>query len=126
MYMLLSITMSIRQIEGARYEELILMKTASVSQTRQNLSNFLNLVKDNQQDIIIQNRGEAEVVMIPFADYALLQEARERKRRQQAIAELRQIAQMVGERNADLSTEDAQKIADEITREAIHNLTAAH
>ncbi|MDA0242422.1 MAG: type II toxin-antitoxin system Phd/YefM family antitoxin [Chloroflexi bacterium] len=102
------------------------MKTASISQTRQNLSNFLNLVKDNQQDIIIQNRGEAEAVMIPFADYALLQEARERKRRQQAIAELRQIAQMVGERNASLSTEDAQKIADEITREAIHNLTAAH
>lgn len=102
------------------------MKTASISQTRQNLSNFLTLVKDNQQDIIIQNRGEAEAVMIPFADYGLLQEARERKRRQQAIAELRQIAQMVGERNASLSTEDAQKIADEITREAIHNLTAAH
>ncbi len=100
------------------------MKTASISETRQNLSALLNWIKGNRQDIVIQNRGEAEAVMIPFADYELLQEARERRRRQQAIAELRQIAQTVGDRNANMSPATAAELADAVTREAIKNLVA--
>lgn len=99
------------------------MKTASVSETRQNLSALLNWIKGNRQDIIIQNRGAAEAVMIPFSDYELLQEARERRRRHRAITELRQIAQAVGERNANMPSAVVDELADEITREAIENLT---
>ena len=98
------------------------MKTASVSETRQQLSSFLNLVKGEQEDVVIQNRGRAEAVLIPFTDYELLQKARERRRRRQAIEELERIALEVGGRNKDMSREEAEKIADEITREAIDNL----
>ncbi|GAB4148314.1 MAG: hypothetical protein Fur0021_08010 [Candidatus Promineifilaceae bacterium] len=66
----------------------------------------------------------ARTVLIPFADYGLLQEARERQRRQQAIAELKQIAAEVGAKNQDMTTIEAASISDEISREAIDNLVS--
>lgn len=97
-------------------------KTASVSETRQQLSVFLNWIKDSQEDVVIQNRGTAEAVLIPIADYELLQEARERQRRQQAVAELRKIAQDIGARNSQLSQAEADDIANEVMAETIDNL----
>ena len=79
------------------------MRTASVSETRQQLSSFLNWIKGNRKDVVIENRGQAEAVIIPFADYDLLQEARERRRRQQAVAALKQIALEVSGRNEAMS-----------------------
>ena len=105
------------------------MKTASVSETRQKLSSLLNWIKNSQNDVVIQNRGQAEAVIIPFTDYELLQEARERRRRQQAVDELRQIAQEVNARNnrtkcrkPRLTQDEGQEIADAITDEAINSL----
>ncbi len=98
------------------------MKTASVTETRQNLSSFLAWIKRNQNDVVIQNRGHAEVVMIPIDDYALLQEARERRRRAQAVQELKKIAQEIGARNEEMSEDQALETADQISREAIDNL----
>lgn len=65
--------------------------------------------------LVIQNHGEAEAVMTPVPDSALLQEARERRRRQRVIAQLRQIAQVVGERNANMPSAAAAQLADEVT-----------
>ncbi len=98
------------------------MTTVSVSETRQQLSTFLNRVKKDKEDVIIQNRGQSEAVIIPFADYALLQEARERRRRQEAVAQLKRIAAMVGTRNQEMTSEEAAVIGDEISRESIRSL----
>lgn len=98
------------------------MRTASVSETRQQLSSFLNWIKGNRKDVVIENRGQAEAVIIPFADYDLLQEARERRRRQQAVMALKQIALEVSGRNEAMSEGEAQEVADELTTEAITNL----
>ena len=98
------------------------MKIASVSETRQQLSSFLNLVKGRQEDVVIQNRGKAEAVLIPYADYELLQAARTKRRRQQALEELRQIALEINERNKDMSQEEVERLADEIADEVIENL----
>ena len=96
-----------------------MVKTVSVSEIRQQLSSFLNWVKTNQRDVVIQNRGRAEAVIIPIADYELLQEARQRRIRQQAVDELRQIAQAVGAANEGLSADEAQEIAAEVVSEAV-------
>lgn len=99
-----------------------MIKTVSVSETRQQLSSFLNWIRDNQNDVVIQNRGQAEAVIIPYEDYALLQDAREQRRRQMALAELRQIALAVGANNEQMPADTADAVADEIVREAIKNL----
>lgn len=98
------------------------MRTASVSETRQQLSSFLNWIKGNRKDVVIENRGQAEAVIIPFADYDLLQEARERRRRQQGVAGLKQLAMEVSGRNENMTVAEAEAVAAELTSEAINNL----
>jgi prevent-host-death family protein len=98
------------------------MKSASVSQTRQQLSTLLKQMKKSREDIVIQNRGQSEAVIIPFADYDLLQEAREKRRRQQAIAELHQIAREIEAKNEPLTDKEVKSLADEIAREAVESL----
>jgi prevent-host-death family protein len=100
------------------------MKSASISETRQQLSALLNRVKKSREDVVIQNRGQAEAVIIPYADYALLQEAREKRRRQEAVAELRQIARDIEAQNEPLTDEEAAALADEVARETVENLKA--
>ncbi len=101
-----------------------MIKTASISETRQNLSPLLSWIKETHKDVIIQNRGEAEAVIIPIADYDLLREARERKRRQQAIAELKRLAATLDQKNHDLTETEAEVLADEMSRDAINSLAA--
>lgn len=98
------------------------MKTVSVSEAREQLSSVINWAAENQDDVVIQNRGQARAVIIPYTDYRLLQTAREQQRKQAAIAELQQIANEVRQRNQALSSAEADAIADEITREAIDSL----
>ncbi len=76
----------------------------------------------NRADVVIQNRGRAEVVLIPFSDYELLQKAREELRKRRAIEGLRQIAREVGARNQHLSDAEVQELAREMTRETVENL----
>jgi len=98
------------------------MKSASVSETRQQLSTLLNQIKKSHEDVVIRNRGRAEAVIIPFADYELLQTAREKRRRQQAIAELHQIAREIEAQNQTLSEQEADLIVEDVVSETIKNL----
>lgn len=96
------------------------MKTLSITQTREQLSTVIQSVR--RDDVIIQNRGRSKAVIIPFTDYELLREAREKKRISEAVAELKQLAQEISARAKHLSEEEAYQIADEVTRESIEAL----
>ncbi len=76
----------------------------------------------DKDDVVIQNRGRPEAVIISYEDYEILQEARENERRKKAIQALQQIAEEVGNRNTSLSEKESEKLADEITREAVDGL----
>lgn len=99
-----------------------IMKRVSISEAREQFSTFVKMANEGKYDVVIQNRGRPEAVLIPYADYEMLKEAREIERRKKAIQALKQIAQEVGERNQDLSVQDVEQLADEVTREAIDNL----
>ena len=98
------------------------MKTISVSDGRKQFSSVINWAEQNQDDVIVQSRGQSKVVIIPFVDYALLQEARERTRKREAIEELRAIAQRIRVANPDITANEADRIGKDVTREAIENL----
>jgi len=99
------------------------MITASVSETRQQLSQFLRQIRSGGE-VVIQNRGEAEGVLISTADYALLQAARLREQRQAAFDKLKRLAEERAPYNAHLSEDEVEAIADEVTRSAIDALVA--
>ena len=100
------------------------MITASVSETRQQLSQFLRQIRSGGDEVVIQNRGEAEGVLISTADYALLQTARLREQRQAAFDKLKRLAEERAPYNAHLSEDEVEAIADEVTRSAIDALVA--
>lgn len=98
------------------------MKTVSVSEAREQLSSIINWATTNQDDVVIQNRGDAKAVLIPYPDYELLKAARENQRKADAIAELKAIAQEVRNRNASMTTDEVEQLADEVSREAVQSL----
>lgn len=100
------------------------MKMVSVSEARKQLSAVVNWAAQNNDDVVIQNRGQAQAVIIPYADYQLLKEAREQQRRAAAIAELKRLAQAVRQTTPPLSEQEADALADEVTRDAIDTLIA--
>ena len=98
------------------------MTIASVSETRQQLSQFLRVIKAGGEEVVIQNRGEAEGVLISYEDYAVLQAARIRDQRQAALDNLQRLAEARAPYNADLSEAEVEALADEVTRSAIDAL----
>lgn len=100
------------------------MRAVSVSEAREQFSSFINWTAQNQDDVVIQSRGQAKAVLIPYVDYGLLQIAREQQRKKEALEELKQIAQEVRSRNQTITPSEAEQIADEVTREAIAGLMA--
>jgi prevent-host-death family protein len=98
------------------------MKTVSISEAREQFSAVVKLAKQGKEDVVIENRGRPEAVIISFSDYEVLQQARENERVRKAIQALQQIADEVGSRNKAMPEEEADKLADEITREAIGNM----
>lgn len=98
------------------------MRTLSITETRQNLSNVVQSIEEG--DVVIQNRGQAEAVIIPYADYALLQQARERERIAQAVAQLEQLAAELAADFADMDEAEATDIGRELLRESVELLAA--
>ena len=98
------------------------MKTISISDGRKQFSSVINWTEQNQDDVIVQSRGQSKAVIIPFVDYELLQKARERARKKKAIEELKAIAHRVRAANPAMTAEKADQIGKEVTREAVENL----
>lgn len=97
-------------------------KTVSVSEAREQLSAFIRWAKENRDDVIIQNRGRSEAVIISYQDYELLQQARGQEQRQAALSMLQELAQTVRTRNEELDDDEAERLSDELTREAVRSL----
>ena len=100
----------------------IMSKTVSVSEAREQLSAFIRWAKDNRDDVIIENRGKAEAVIISYEDYSLLTSARKRQMEQEALAKLSELAEQIRLRNQDLDEEQVDALADEVTRDAVRSL----
>ncbi|MEM7539443.1 MAG: hypothetical protein AAF639_45220 [Chloroflexota bacterium] len=91
---------------------------------------FLNWVTKDQEDVILQNNGKSQVVLIPFTDYELLLEARkiqkERAEKERKalfyLEQLRLAAEENSKVNQDLSDEEVDELVEEITSEAIGSL----
>lgn len=93
------------------------MKTVSATEAKNNLGALLRAVKEDGESIVVENRREPVAVLISVTAWeeflALQQEARNRR----AMESLRRIAVMTGDRNSDLSEEQAMDLAVESIRE---------
>ncbi|MEZ4517136.1 MAG: type II toxin-antitoxin system Phd/YefM family antitoxin [Chloroflexota bacterium] len=97
-------------------------RTVTATEAKARLSELMRWAVDSGNDVIVESRGAPQVVLVPFTEYTALQDLKERVRREDALAQLRALAQEVQAQNDDLSEDEIAQLADEISREAVQRL----
>jgi prevent-host-death family protein len=97
-------------------------RTVSVSEAKNKLSAMLQWAVEQGDEIVVESRGEPKAVIMPYAEYEELLLLREKARRRAALLQMEALAERVQARNADLSPEEAQQLAQEISEETIQRL----
>ncbi len=97
-------------------------KTVTATEAKNRLGSFINEVQKEGETVIIENRGTPAAVITSFQDYEELQAFRAERSRLDALATLREIQNRVFERNQDLTDEEADRIADEVVRDAVQRM----
>lgn len=97
-------------------------KAVSTSEAKNKLSALINWVREHEDEVIVESRGEPMVVIISVARYEKVRALRERQRRSEALERMRRLRTEVRARNQDLTDEGAEEIADRFSRELIEDL----
>ena len=99
-------------------------KTVSATEAKNRLGALLGYVTEQGDDVIVENRGRPEAVIMSYAAYEEVQALREQKRRADALDRLRALRERVIARNGEMSFEEAEALAEEVTQEALRRLVA--
>ena len=94
----------------------------SITEAKSKLSSLVAWANNNDDAVVIQSRGNPQALIIPYTYRGDIEKLIEKKRRNEAIDLLYQVAAEVGEKNKNLSEKDAQKLADRFVREVINNM----
>jgi hypothetical protein len=79
---------------------------------------------ETEGDAIVESESGAKVAVIPYDEFLELQEQRKNRLREEAYVRLQEALKGQDERNADLTEEEIEELADRATREAIDELAA--
>jgi prevent-host-death family protein len=99
-------------------------KTVSASEAKNRLGALIKWSQDNQDEVIIENRGVRTVALVPYEVYEQLVAFREQTRRQKALERLEKLKEQVQARNQDLTETQAAELGDQLTREVIEEMAA--
>lgn len=99
-------------------------KTISVSEAKNTLSAVLDWAVANDDSVVIESRGEPKAVILSYDGYEEYMALKEQERRRQALRQLEELAKRLWARNADLSDEEVEALAEEITQETFQRMIA--
>ena len=97
-------------------------KTVSVSEAKNQLSAVMDWAVENGDEVVIESRGEPKVAILSYAEYQEFLALRQQERRREAFRQLEELAETIRARNADLTPDEAEELADEISRDAIQRM----
>lgn len=100
------------------------MKTVSATNAKNRLGALIKDVAGGNGAVTIAHHGRPWVVVVSAEEWAEVSEMRDRLRREEAWRQLMKIAAEVSQRNADLSPEEADALADEIADDAMTRVVA--
>jgi len=86
-------------------------KTISASDAQARLGSMLKWVEENRDGVIIERRGKPAGVLISYDEYERVEKLRKQEAGRQALMALRALRKEVQANNADLSTEEAYRLA---------------
>ena len=99
-------------------------KTVSVSEAKNKLSAMLKWAVENQEEVVVESHGRPKAVILPYEEYKFFLSLREKEKRQSALQRLQELATANQALNQDLTPEEAEELADEVTRETIERMAA--
>jgi prevent-host-death family protein len=97
-------------------------RVVSSSQAQNQFGELVSWIVSNRGEVVIKRHGEPEIAMMPFDEYEETRALREQKRREEALDKLRALQKRVSARFQDLSQAEIEKIADQISRDALESL----
>jgi prevent-host-death family protein len=97
-------------------------RTVSSSEAQNQFGELVNWIVNNRGEVVVKRRGEPEIAMISFDEYKETQQIKEQWRRDEALAKLRKVRERVSARFKDMSQEEIDQIANDISREAVESL----
>lgn len=98
-------------------------KTVTASEAKNRLGAVLSWVMDNQDEVIVESRGEPAVVIMSYTEYEKVKLLKEEQRRKDAFQRLKALRDEVRSRNQDITTEEqAIQIADQFSRALVDDL----
>ncbi len=89
-------------------------RTISASELKNSLGAVLRKVRNDEESIVIEQRRVPAAAIISIEDFRLLREAKERRRREGLLEQLRQLNERLAARQKDMSTEEADRLAEEL------------
>ena len=101
-----------------------MVRTISATEAKVNFGSVLRLVQEKDGVVIVENHGRPTAAIISIDEYQTLQASAERDRQVRALERLRVLQEQIAERNRDLTSDEADAIADELTRAAMQSLIA--
>lgn len=97
-------------------------KIVSVSEAKNQLSAVMDWAVENGDEVVIESRGEPKAAILSYAEYQEFLAFKEQARRKEALRQLDELAQRMWARNADLSDEEVEELAEEISQETIQRM----
>jgi prevent-host-death family protein len=97
-------------------------KTVSTAEAATQLGALIENVTEHGDEVIIERQGKTGAVLISADEYEALREQRGRLRRLEAVRRIEELRERVSARNADMTLEEAEAFAEDLTQEAIRRL----
>lgn len=101
-----------------------MVRTISATEAKVNFGAVTQQVIDDGEPVVVENHGRPSVAIVPVQQLERLAELEELERRRLVLERMRKLRVRVRARNQDLTSEQAEQIADEIVRDAVDALFA--
>ena len=101
-----------------------MIRSISSNDAKQRWGSLMSAVSEDGDEVIIALHGRPKVAVISHEEFQAFTALREKARREEALAWLRAVEQRQAGRNADLTEEEIEALADRATHEAFDELAA--
>jgi prevent-host-death family protein len=97
-------------------------KTVTATEAKNRLGALMTEVRQTDEPVIVELRGRPEIAIITAKQLEDFEALKRKRRGEEAFAQFEAIRAMAGDRNEDLTEEEATEIAVEAVREARREL----
>jgi len=99
-------------------------RTVSATKAKVRFGEMVDWAVEHDDDVIVESHGKPKAVIISYKEYQRVQIRREQEWTELSKEQLRILRKRIARQNQDLSREEADAIAHDVSREAIRNLVA--